>query len=287
MPMVLNSNYFAPTDNGTSYILNIPAANNKASVTSAVLVAATTPTYGIQVSSACASAGLYLSGASPVGLKFTNCTKAINFDDMVPPADAGNYGQTLDCTWLAVDPGSGGSFGAKLMFSNTDTSGYTLYGLGLRCRAHAASAVAVGLNIGVSATAASASQIKGMDSFISNSGSYTLVGSASVPSCAGHFKSTMAAAAGAVHVLWIDDESTTKPTVFNMVNITMNGSALVDNVFKVYGGDPGATNLFNFEACNQGAGAFLTPGSTVAGNPSVKLRCVFGSTTFYLQGYDS
>lgn len=222
------------------------------------------------------------------GLKFgASCPRGIVFDGIVPPADAGNYGQTLDCTWLAIDPGSGGSFGAKLMFSNVDTSGYVLYGLGLRCRAHAASAIAVGLNIGVSATAASASQIKGLDCFISNSSTYTLVGSTAVPSCAGHFKSTFAAACAAAHVLWIDDESSTKPTVFNMVNITMNGSVQLDNVFKIYGGDPGAAFLFNFEACDQGAGAFLTAGATVAGTPNVKLKCKFGSTTFYLQGYDS
>jgi hypothetical protein len=221
------------------------------------------------------------------GIKFgASCPRGIVFDGIVPPASAGNYGQTLDCTWLAVDPGSGGSFGAKLMFSNTDTSGYTLHGLGLRCRAHAAN-IAIGLNIGVSATAANVVQLKGLDCFISNSSSYTIVGTTANPSVAGHFKTTFAAACAASHVLWIDDESTTKPTVFNMVNVTMNGSALVDNVFKIYGGDPGATNLFNFEACNQGAGAFLTEGSTVAGTPNVKLRCVFGSTTFYLQGYDS
>jgi len=32
---------------------------------------------------------------------------------------------------------------------------------------------------------------------------------------------------------------------------------------------------------------FVTAGATVAGTPNIKLKCKFGTTTFYLQGYDS
>jgi len=223
------------------------------------------------------------------GLKFgASCPRGIVFDGIVPPASAGNYGQTLDCTWLAIDPGSGGSFGAKLMFSNTDQSGYTLYGLGLRCRSYYAGAVAVCLNVSASSAVAAGGQCIGGQFYLQNSGSYTIVGTGSSPSCALYCKTVLAAACGpSAASLWIDDESTTKATIQRMVDITMNGSIQLDEVFHVYGGDPGAAFLFNFDTCNQGAGAFCVPGATVAGTPSVKLKCKFGTTTFYLQGYDS
>lgn len=223
------------------------------------------------------------------GIKFKNCPRAINFDGVVPPSDAGNYGQTLDCTWLAIDPGSGGSFGAKLMFSNTDQSGYTLYGLGIRCRSYYAQANAVALNVAASAAVASSGQLMAGEFYLQNSGSYTINDTDGLPSCALHVKSWLAAACTqAASALWIDDESSTAATGgHRMVDITMNGSALITDVFHIYGGDPGASFLFNFDTCDQGAGAFCTPGATVAGNPSVKLKCKFGSTTFYLQGYDS
>jgi hypothetical protein len=217
----------------------------------------------------------------------TSSKHAISFSGLTCPAGAGNYGQVLDCSWVDVDPGSGGSFGAKLMFSNTDTSGYVLYGLGLRCRSAAASAKVVGFNVSASAAVASSGQVIGGQFYLQNSGSYTIVGGGGYPSTALYCKSWLAAACDKASALWIDDESSTKATTQYMVDITMNGSALIDDVFHIYGGDPGATNLFNFDTCNQGAGAFCVPGATVAGTPSVKLKCKFGSTTFYLQGYDS
>lgn len=239
----------------------------------------------------CAALGITkASGAAswPYGIYLSGCARGINFDGVVPPADAGNYGQTIDCGWLAVDPGSGGSFGAKLMFSNTDTSGYTLYGLGLRCRSYAAQANAVCFNASASAAVASSGFLMGGEFYLQNSSTYTINDAGGLPSCALHVKSWLAAACSqTASALWIDDESSTKATTQYMVNITMNGSATIDDVFHIYGGDPGASFLFDFDTCDQGAGAFLTAGSTVAGTPSVKLKCKFGSTTFYLQGYDS
>ena len=223
------------------------------------------------------------------GIKFgASCPRGIVFDGIVPPAGAGNYGQTLDCTWLAIDPGSGGSFGAKLMFSNTDQSGYTLYGLGLRCRTYYAQANAVCFNASASAAVANSGFLMGGEFYMQSASSMTINDAGGLPSCALHVKSwLLAACSQTASALWIDDESDTKATTQYMVDITMNGSALIDNVFHIYGGDPGASFLFNFDTCNQGAGAFCIPGATVAGTPNVKLKCKFGSTTFYLQGYDS
>jgi hypothetical protein len=187
------------------------------------------------------------------GLYLAGCTRGISFDGVEPPADAGNYGQTLDCTWLAVDPGSGGSHGAKLMFSNVDASGYCLYGLSLRCRAAAAGAIAVAFNASASAAIASSGQLMGGEFYLQNSGSYTIAGV--YQSTALHVKSWLAAACSpSASALWIDDQSTTKATAQHMVDITMNGDIQLDNVFRVYGGTPGAAYLFEFNTCNQGGG---------------------------------
>lgn len=221
--------------------------------------------------------GLYLSG----------CVRGISFDGVTPPTDAGNYGQTLDCTWLGVDPGSGGSFGAKLMFSNIDTSGYVLYGLGLRCRSAAASAKAVCFNASGSAAVASSGQVMGGEFYLQNSGSYTIVGGAGYPSTALHVKSWLAAACSpSASALWIDDESSTKATAQYMVDITMNGSVEIDKVFHIYGGDPGADTFIDFDTCDQGAGAFVTATASGGAIRSHRIKCtVNGTTVGYMSLY--
>ena len=48
----------------------------------------------------------------------------------------------------------------------------------------------------------------------------------------------------------------------------------------------GPTHITNFLNISSAAG-FATAGSTAAGTPNIKLTCKWGTTTFYLQGYDS
>jgi hypothetical protein len=198
---------------------------------------------------------------------------------------AGNYGNTLNTDWIALDPGSGGTFGAKLMFSNVDTSGYILYGLGLRCRSAAASAIAVGLNVSASAAIASAGQCIGGQFYLQNSGSYTIVGT--YESTALYCKSVLAAACSpSASALWVDDESTTKATAQYMIDITMNGSVEIDKVFHIYGGDPGADTFIDFDTCDQGAGAFVTATASGGATRSHKIKCtVNGSTVGYMSLY--
>ena len=221
--------------------------------------------------------GLYLSG----------CARGISFDGVIPPAAAGNYGQTLDCTWLAIDPGSGGSFGAKLMFSNTDTSGYCLYGLGLRSRSAAASAISVGLNVSASSAVASSGQVIGGQFYLQNSSTYTIVGVAE--STALYCKSWLDAACSPIaSSLWIDDESDTKATAQYMVDITMNGTIEIDDVFHIYGGAPGADTFIDFDTCDQGTGAFVVATASGGGTRSHSIKCrVNGSTVGYLSLYTS
>jgi len=209
----------------------------------------------------------------------------ISFDGIVPTAAAGNYGSTLDCTWLSIDPGSGGSFGAKLMFSNTDTSGYALYGLGLRCRTAAASAIAVGLNVSASAAVASSGQLLGGQFYLQNSGSYTIAGT--YESTALYCKSWLdAACSPSASALWIDDESDTKATSQYMVDITMNGTIELDDVFHIYGGDPGADTFIDFDTCDQGTGAFVVATGAGGATRSHSIKCkVNGSTVGYLSLY--
>ncbi|HEY6021344.1 MAG TPA: hypothetical protein VIY48_16005 [Candidatus Paceibacterota bacterium] len=202
-------------------------------------------------------------------------------------ADAGNYGATLNTSWIELDPGSGGSFGAKLMFSNADTSGYTLYGLGIRCRANAAQANAVGLNVSASAAAANSGQIMAGEFYLQNSGSFTINDTGGLPSTALHVKSWLAAACSQVaSALWVDDESSTKATTQYMVNITMNGSVEIDKVFHIYGGDPGADTFIDFDTCDQGAGAFVAATASGGATRSHRIKCtVNGSTVGYMSLY--
>lgn len=221
------------------------------------------------------------------GLYLAGCVRGISFDGVVPPTAAGNYGQTLDCGWLAIDPGSGGTFGAKLMFSNIDTSGYVLYGLGLRCRSYAASAKAVAFNCSASASVASSGQVMGGEFYLQNSGSYTINDPGGLPSTALHVKSWLAAACSqTASALWIDDQSTTKATTQYMVDITMNGDVEIDKVFHIYGGDPGADTFIDFDTCDQGAGAFVVATGSGGATRSHRIKCtVNGSTVGYLSLY--
>jgi len=221
-----------------------------------------------------------------VGIDINGCARGINFDGVVPPAAAGNYGQTLDCTWLAVDPGSGGTFGAKLMFSNTDTSGYVLYGLGLRCRSYYAGAKVVGLNVSGSSAVIASGQVMGGEFYLQSAASLTIVGGGGFPSTALHVKSwLLAACSPAASALWIDDESDTKATSQYMVDITMNGSIEIDRVFHIYGGDPGADTFIDFDTCDQGTGAFVAANTTAVGSltNTHRIKClVNGTTTGYI-----
>jgi len=219
------------------------------------------------------------------GLYLEDCTMGISFDGVVPPEAAGNYGSTLNCGWLSIDPGSGGSFGAKLMFSNTDTSSNPLYGLGLRCRTAAASAIAVGLNVSASAAVASSGQVIGGQFYLQNSGSYTIDGT--YESTALYCKSWLdAACAPSASALWVDDESDTKATTQYMVDITMNGTVEIDDVFHIYGGDPGADTFIDFDTCDQGTGAFVVATSSGGATRSHSIKCrVNGSTVGYLSLY--
>lgn len=230
---------------------------------------------------------LAITGTPTLGISLAGAVRGINFDGIVAPAAAGNYGQTLDCTWLAIDPGSGGSFGAKLMFSNTDTSGYTLYGFGLRCRSYAAQANAVCFNASASAGVANSGQLMGGEFYLQNSGSYTINDSDGLPSTALHVKSWLAAACSqTASALWIDDQSTTKATAQYMVDITMNGSVEIDKVFHIYGGEPGADTFIDFDTCDQGAGAFVTATASGGATRSHKIKCtVNGTTVGYLSLY--
>lgn len=216
----------------------------------------------------------------------TSTLGGLDFSSITTPAAAGNYGNTINSGWVAIDPGSGGSFGAKLMFSNTDTSGYVLYGLGLRCRSAAASAKVVGLNVSASAAVASSGQVIGGQFYLQNSGSYTIVGGSGYPSTALYCKSWLTAACDKASALWIDDESSTKPTTQYMVDITMNGSTEVDKVFHIYGGDPGADTFIDFDTCDQGAGAFVTATASGGATRSHRIKCtVNGSTVGYMSLY--
>ena len=232
-------------------------------------------------------AGGGLAIAGNVALSGTTSTLgALDFSSITTPADAGNYGSTLNCGWVAIDPGSGGSFGAKLMFSNTDTSGYVLYGLGLRCRSYAASAKVVGLNVSASAAVVASGQVIGGQFYLQNSGSYTIVGGGGYPSAALYCKSWLAAACDKASALWIDDESSVKPTTQYMVDITMNGSTEVDKVFHIYGGDPGADTFIDFDTCDQGAGAFVVATGSGGATRSHRIKCtVNGSTVGYMSLY--
>ena len=242
-----------------------------------------TMTNGINISGT-ATVGVAI-GAAATGITLSGCTRGIKFDGIVSPADAGNYGQTLDCTWLAIDPGSGGSFGAKLMFSNVDTSGYTLHGLGLRSRSAAAGAISVGLNVATSAAVAASGQLFGGQFYLQNSGSYTIVGT--YESTALYCKSWLQASCGpSASALWIDDESSVKATAQYMVDITMNGSIEIDKVFHIYGGDPGADSFIDFDTCDQGAGAFVVATAAGGATRSHKIKCtVNGTTVGYMSLY--
>jgi hypothetical protein len=198
----------------------------------------------------------------------------LTFASLKTDAGAGNYGATINTGWLELDPGSGGTFGAKLMFSNADTSLNPLYGLGIRCRSNETGAIAVGLNVSGSANHAAAGQILTGEFYLQNAGSNTIVGV--YQSSALHVKSWLDAACHPrASALWIDDESDVAADIQDMVDITMNGTIEIDNVFHIYGGDPGADTLFNFEVCDTGTGAFLTADSTALSGltGSYKIKC--------------
>jgi hypothetical protein len=197
---------------------------------------------------------------------------------------AGNYGNLLDTGWIKIDPAAGGSHGIKFMFENVDESGYPLYAESLRCRSGYAGAICVGLNVSASAHIAASGQLLGGEFYLQNASTFTIVGV--YQSAALHVKSWLVETVSpSASALWIDDESTLGVGTIRMVDITMNGSVVIESVLRVYGGDPGATYLFDFQTCDQGAGAFLTAGSSGGATRSAKLKVRFGSTTGYMSIY--
>lgn len=210
----------------------------------------------------------------PIGIHFATSTVT----------DAGNWGVTLNSGWISVDPTTGGSFGAKLMFSNVDTSLNPLSGLGLRCRSYETGAIAIGLNVSASAAHAGAGQLLGGQFYLQNSSTYTIAGV--FESTALYCKSWLdAACSPSASALWIDDESDVKATTQYMVDITMNGTIEIDKVFHIYGGDPGADTFIDFDTCDQGTGAFVAANTTAVGSltNTHRIKCtVNGSTVGYL-----
>lgn len=206
----------------------------------------------------------------------------VNFDGVSVPASPGNYGNTLDCTWLAI--AGGGSFGAKLMFSNPAVDSSVLYGLGLRVRSNYAGAKVVGLNVSVSANVANSGQLIG-GQFYMDTGAYAIT--TSLACCALYCKSRNAAAnPNVTSSLWVDDGATVKPTTSYMVDVTMNGNTIThDGVFHIYGGSKGADSLFLFDTCEQG-GSFLevtaSGGATRGARLKVQYKIGGGS---YAVGY--
>jgi hypothetical protein len=86
--------------------------------------------------------------------------------------------------------------------------------------------------------------------------------------------------------VWADVSQLTKvPTSGNSQALLITGPVAAVAVNAAIYVD-GPTYLTNFLQLSSAAG-FAVAGATVAGTPSVKLTCKFGSTTFYLQGYDS
>jgi len=217
-------------------------------------------------------------------LPYLNFRTRISFDGAAVPVTPGNYGNTLDCGWLAIK--GNGSFGAKLMFSNAAVDNSVLYGLGLRCRANYAGAKVVGLNVSVSANVANAGQLIG-GQFYMDTGAYAIT--TSLACCALYCKSRNAAAnPNVTSSLWVDDGATVKPTTSYMVDVTMNGNTIThDAVFHIYGGSKGADSLFLFDTCEQG-GSFLTVtgagGATRAARVKVQYKIGGGA---YATGYMS
>jgi hypothetical protein len=206
----------------------------------------------------------------------------LNFDGVTVPAAPGNYGNILDCTWLSI--AGGGSFGAKLMFSNPAVDSSVLYGLGLRVRSNYAGAKVVGLNVSVSANVANAGQLIG-GQFYMDTGAYAIT--TSLACCALYCKTRNAAAnPNVTSSLWVDDGATVKPSTSYMIDVTMNGNTIThDAVFHIYGGSKGADSLFLFDTCEQG-GSFLTVTGAGGGTraASIKVQYKIGGGA-YATGY--
>jgi hypothetical protein len=218
---------------------------------------------------------------------FFNTEKSLTFAPRTI-ADAGNYGNTINTGWVALDPGSGGTFGAKLMFSNVDTSGYTVYGLGLRCRTYYAGAVGIALNVSGSSAVIASGTVIGGQFFLQALTPYTILSTnatGSAENTALYAKTVLTCAVDPIaSCLWIDDLSTVKATVQYMMDITMNGSIQLTDVFHIYGGDPGAANLFDFDTCNQGSGAFIKADATAFSGltASFSVKCLVNGTPAYI-----
>ena len=206
-----------------------------------------------------------------------------NWGATINTVTADEYG-ALTNGWYDINPVTTNGFGAKLMFSNVGVSGDVLYSLGLRARTKVAGTLAVGLNVSASAAVAASGQLLGGEFYLQNSGSYTITGV--YQSTALHVKSWLQAACSpSASALWIDDESSTKATAQHMVDITMNGSIQLTDVFRIYGGDPGAAALFEFNTCNQGSGAFLSTTASGGATRKHRIACTVDGVAAYMSLY--
>ena len=173
----------------------------------------------------------------------------VSFDRLVPPDAAGNYGCTLDCGWLSITPGSGGSFGAKLMFNNN--AAYVLHGLGLRCRTGIAGAQAVGLNVSASTNIAASGGVQAIQGYAQVNAGCDVIAGSTQRVHALYGKNILAAAVlSASATLWVDEGSTVKASTHYLADFTLNGGAIIlDAIFHVYGGTMTASKLFALEGC--------------------------------------
>lgn len=86
--------------------------------------------------------------------------------------------------------------------------------------------------------------------------------------------------------VWADVSQLTKvPSAGNSQALLITGPVAAVTVNAAIYVD-GPTHITNFLQVSSAAG-FAAAGATGVGTASVKLRCKFGSTTFYIQGYDS
>lgn len=85
--------------------------------------------------------------------------------------------------------------------------------------------------------------------------------------------------------LWVSSVLNVAPTAgeSQLILLSAEGAAIDQAMFitKIVGMD----KFLNLDTAV--TAGFVTVGATIAGTPNVKLTCKFGTTTFYLQGYDS
>ena len=115
---------------------------------------------------------------------------------------------------------------------------------------------------------------------IINSGSHTVAGVLAQLLANGTWT-----AVGNACCLWVDNQLATNPTAGTvslvwLSNNNNSGSAIVDNVFKVYG--PHVPNLFSLDTCDESGGFVSATSATAHGGTLKRLHILIGSTDYYL-----